>query len=401
MSTQDAAPVGFGTPSSDLSHGIPRAGGPLASRARRRRAGALSLAVLGVVVAPLLAGCGAIGSRDESGGVGGDPGVVGEAPPLADGGGSDGEDAGGDAPAEDRELVITGSLYVTVEDPLDAADEAARIVERAGGRVDGRRESAPRDSGTGGSGDGSNGAEFAPEYSYDGYGGYFSFGAGGGAVLELRIPSARLTETLDELAALGEREELVLSSDDVTFERRDLTARISALESSVTRLLALQDAAADLNDLIALESAISDRQAELESLQAQERYYEDQISLSTITLTLGSEDVAPVDEPDSFWTGLTTGWDALLAFVGGALVVAGVLLPWLIVLGLLALVAWAVLRGARARRARSTAGSEPTGCAQPGSAQPGGAQPGGASATSPAGTAPGGTASSTVSGSDE
>ncbi|MDO8338982.1 MAG: DUF4349 domain-containing protein [Microcella sp.] len=332
------------------------------------------------MAAPLLAGCGAIGARDESSGADGEPGVVGEAPvqdggDLGGGGESGGDGSGddgsgdGDSPAEARELVITGSLYVTVEDPLEAADEAARIVEREGGRVDGRRESAPRDSGSDGSnGGGSGGAgSSGAEYSYDDYGGgYYSFGSGGGAVLELRIPSARLTETLDELEALGEREELVLSSDDVTFERRDLTARISALESSVTRLLALQDAAADLNDLIALESAISDRQAQLESLQAQERYYEDQVSLSTITLTLGSEDVAPIDEPDSFWTGLTTGWDALLAFLGGALVVVGVLLPWLLVLGLLALIAWAVLR-----RARPTGEVRPTDEAQPVSASAG------------------------------
>jgi len=316
-----------------------------------------------VVAAPLLAGCGAIGARDESSGSNGEPGAIGGAPVQdggdlgggeSGGGGADGDGSGGEAPAEDRELVITGSLYVTVEDPLEAADEAAHIVERAGGRVDGRRESAPRASGSDG------GTEYAPEYSYDDYGGgYYSFGDGGGAILELRIPSARLTETLDELEALGEREELVLSSDDVTFERRDLTARISALESSVARLLALQDAAADLDDLIALESAISDRQAQLESLQAQERYYEDQVSLSTITLTLGSEDVAPIDEPDSFWTGLTTGWDALLAFLGGVLVVAGVLLPWLIVLGVLALVAWAILRRLRMRRVNPTGDAQP------------------------------------------
>ncbi|KQV26300.1 DUF4349 domain-containing protein [Yonghaparkia sp. Root332] len=362
MSTQDAAGDPVGTM---RGAGVAARSGPTAdhrSRLRRRGRAALSLAALAVVVAPLLAGCGAIGARDESSGAGGEPGVVGEAP-VQDGGDLGGEESGGgDAPSEDRELVITGSLYVTVEDPLEAADEAARIVERAGGRVDGRRESAPRDAGSGDGTSSGGGTEFAPDYSvdeYGGYSGYYSFGNGGGAVLELRIPSTRLMETLDELEALGEREELVLSSDDVTFERRDLTARISALESSVARLLALQDAAADLDDLIALESAISDRQAELESLQAQERYYEDQVSLSTITLTLGSEDVAPVDEPDSFWSGLATGWDALLAFLGGALVVAGVLLPWLIALGVLALVAWAILRRAWTRRSKATSDAQP------------------------------------------
>ena len=48
-----------------------------------------------------------------------------------------------------------------------------------------------------------------------------------------------------------------------------------------------------------------------------------------------------------------------LAFLGGALVVVGVLLPWLLVLGLLALVAWAVVRRARARRVASTSDAQP------------------------------------------
>jgi len=159
-------------------------------------------------------------------------------------------------------------------------------------------------------------------------------------------------------AVLGVLDDTGITPADLAADLYD-GARVEALRSSITRLLALQGQAGTVEDLIALETAISDRQAQLESLQAQERYYEDQVSLSTITLTLGSEDIAPVDEPDSFWTGLTTGWDALLAFLGGALVVVGVLLPWLLVLGLLALVAWAVVRRARARRVASTSDAQP------------------------------------------
>jgi len=240
-----------------------------------------------------------------------------------------GEDAGGGAggafggelggPDDGREVITTGSLYVTVEAPLEAAAAAARIVERAGGRVDGRRESAPTGGDT------------------------------GGAELVLRIPSSELTEVVDELQQLGESEELVLSASDVTREVRDIDARIGALSSSVDRLLALQGSAATVEELIALETAISDRQAQLESLQSQQRAFADQVSLSTLQLTLGSEQTAPVDEPDTFLSGLQAGWDALLAFLGGALVVLGVLLPWLIVLGVIVLIALLVLRRARRR----------------------------------------------------
>ena len=173
---------------------------------------------------------------------------------------------------------------------------------------------------------------------------------GARAELLLRLPSATLTETLEELRALGEVEELTLQTDDVTREVQDLDARITALRSSVERLLALQDAAATVEDLIDLETAISDRQGQLESLEAQQRYLADQVDLSTLRLTLGSDATAPVDDPDTFLTGLIAGWESLVAVGSGLLVIAGVLLPWLAVLGVLALATLLVVRGARRRR---------------------------------------------------
>lgn len=306
---------------------------PLARSSRTVRTALAALAAL-LVTVPLLAGCSARTESTDSGG--GFPSVGEEAPSVDDGAGG-GDSDGGDG--EGRDVIVSGSLYLTVEDPLDTADEAARIVESAGGRVDGRREYSPS-------------ATHEGVAAYDENGQYLGRFPGGGAVLELRIPSARLTTVLGDLQALGEQEELALSTDDVTVEVRDLEARIAALQASVDRLLALQAQAADLDDLLALETAISDRQGELESLQAQQRYYADQVSLASITLTLGSLDVAPVDEPDSFLTGLATGWDALLGFLGGALVALGVLLPWLALIGVLALIALLVVRRVRRGRAR-------------------------------------------------
>ncbi|MDX2025624.1 DUF4349 domain-containing protein, partial [Microcella sp.] len=166
----------------------------------------------------------------------------------------------------------------------------------------------------------------------------------GGAELVLRIPADRLTATLEKLKALGELEELQLSSTDVTREVQDIDARATALRSSITRLLALQDAAVTVEDLIDLESAISQRQAELESLESQQRYYADQVGLSTLTLTLGSEEVAPVDEPDTFLTGLLAGWQALVTFGSALLVIVGVLLPWLAAFGLIGVIVLVIVR---------------------------------------------------------
>lgn len=336
------------------AHGARRTSATRTTREARTGRGAHATALAApLALLLLLAGCtsAADSAADERGGFGGmdggplpaetfQPGI--EAPTTESGGNSGGgelvDGAGGEGGAGDlvdgsgpgREVITTGSLYVTVGEPLDAAAEAARIAERAGGRVDGRDEYAPRQ------------------------------GDRGGAELVLRIPSAQLTEVIESLQQLGESEELSLSASDVTREVRDVEARIGALTSSVERLLALQGSAGDVEELIALETAISDRQAQLESLQSQQRSLADQVSLSTLRLTLGSEQTAPVDEPDTFLSGLQTGWDALLAFLGGALVAVGVLLPWMLAIGLIVLTALLVLRRARGRHEASRAAAAAT-----------------------------------------
>ncbi len=285
------------------------------------------------LTALLLSGCAAVGSSESASDSGGMPGLG--APESLESeavGGSSGGDLASQTGDDNRAVITSGSLYLTVEAPSEAAADAVAIVEAAGGRVDGRQEFAPRTFGD---------AKDA-----------------GGAELLLRIPADRLTATLEKLKDLGELEELQLSSTDVTREVQDIDARATALRSSITRLLALQDAADTVDDLIDLESAISQRQAELESLESQQRYYADQVGLSTLTLTLGSLEVAPVDEPDTFLTGLLTGWQSLVSFVSGLLVVLGVLLPWLVVFGLFGLVVLVIVRVAVRRSQAAAAMSE-------------------------------------------
>lgn len=287
----------------------------------------LGLAAAAGALALVATGCSAANETSTDMGGGASGGAVGQpAPelPVTDerlGGeelGADGDLAS--APGDGRQVITTGWMYVTVDDPLSAADDAARITEEAGGRVDGRTEYAPRESDA------------------------------GSAELILRIPADDLQPTIDELEALGELEELSLSASDVTREVQDLDARITALDASLTRLLALLAEAQDIDDLIALEATVSDRQGQLESLEAQRRSLGEQVALSTLTLSLGSEAVAPPSEPDTFLDGLARGWDALVAFGSGALVLAGILLPWLLVLALVGGVVWVSVRAARRRR---------------------------------------------------
>jgi len=230
------------------------------------------------------------------------------------------------APSVERQVIVTGSMTVTVDSPADAATDVARIAEASGGRVDARSETAPTD------------------------------GDKGRATLTLRLPSEGLQETLDSIEALGELEQLDLETSDVTTEVADLDARISALEKSLARLRILLGKAKTIADLITLETEITSRQGELESLQSQQRFYADQVDLSTIDLTLISEADAPVDTPDTFLSGLAAGWASFVAFISGLLVVVGALIPWLIFLGILAAAVYYFIKWRIRRRAVGLAG---------------------------------------------
>lgn len=226
--------------------------------------------------------------------------------------------------AAERSVIVTGWASYLVDDPSTAAAAASDVVAEVGGRIDARSEQAP--------------TEYSP----------------GSATLTLRVPADRLDEVLDALAGLGRVQSVSTNAYDVTVEVQDLDARIAALTASIDRLVALQAEATDVDALISLETAISDRQAQLESMQAQQRYYDDQVSMSTLTVDFVSTEVGPEPEPANFWTGMQTGWAALGDFLVGASVVVGVLVPWLIPIAVVVGAIWLAVRARRRRRAAAS-----------------------------------------------
>jgi hypothetical protein len=206
-----------------------------------------------------------------------------------------------------RSQIITGYMTVTVDSPADSAKNAIRIVEGVNGRVDGRQEYAPAN------------------------------GDKGSSQLTLRIPAESLDPTIEKLGELGTVVEVSTTAADVSSLVKDVDARVRSLQASVDRLTALLATATDVDQLVAIESSLTQRQGDLESMLAQQRSLGDQVSLATITLSLISEeDAPPPPAPVTFLTGLETGWAAFVAFIGGAVVVIGVLIPWIVFLGVVA-----------------------------------------------------------------
>ncbi|MET1019194.1 MAG: DUF4349 domain-containing protein [Microterricola sp.] len=278
-----------------------------------------------VLAAMLLAGCssGMTTGTDSGGSM--SEGSVGEIAPMQDGSVQDG--AGGFVSGEvsERAVITTGTVSLTAGDPIGAADDAIKLVTGAGGRIDNRSEQPA--------------TETQPAR----------------ATLVIRVPAEQLNTVLDKIKQLGVVNAVSLNASDVTQQKQDVEARISALQTSVDRLLVLMASAANTADLIAIESALSSRQAELDSLTAQRDYLDDQIDYSTLSVDFVSEGTVAQGDPDTFWDGLLAGWNSLLAFLGGFIVVLGVLLPWLLLLAVIAGIVLAIVLAARRSSRRRAA----------------------------------------------
>ena len=209
------------------------------------------------------------------------------------------------ATASEPDVITTGYLSLTVDSPSEGAEDIAVLVVDAGGRIASRSDYTPVDYGT--------------PSSY----------------IEARIPVEVLDVTLAAIKDLGLVQEVSVNSYDVSLQKVDLDARLEVLEAAQARLAQLLTEAETTSDLIAIETALSERQAELDSLQGQRDYLSDQTLFATINISLTTPEGATATNPDGFLDGLLRGWQSIVVFALGTVVWAGILLPWL---GILAII---------------------------------------------------------------
>lgn len=227
-----------------------------------------------------------------------------------------------DKPAEvevQLAVIRKGNVELRADDVGKAQFEVQKVVDRYSGQV------TSEDTTTGDDG--------SPAYTR----------------MVLRIPSASFNDAIDAIEEAAEFVSTSTGENDVTAKVIDTQTRLAAQRRSIARITVLFDRAESIGDIMRIESELSRRQAELESLQRQANYLKSQTSMSTITVSIDQipPKAAPKEDDDSddagFLTGLSAGWDALTTFAVGLATAFGALLPWLVALGLLgipALLTW-------------------------------------------------------------
>ncbi|MER7590736.1 DUF4349 domain-containing protein [Micromonospora sp. NPDC127501] len=280
-------------------------GAGMDGQAGRRRSALLAATTLAAALA--LTGCGAgdSGAQDTAGKAAEAPAANGgEAGRDAAAGAPEGAGAGApDLQVDQRAIIYTGKMRVQVDNVDSAAREAAAVATQAGGFIGGdQRRSADADA---------------------------------VAELELRVPAAKFTVVVEEIAKLGRQQSRQIDTQDVTEETVDLEARITSQRARVESARRLLSRATSITDLVSLENELGRREADLASLEAKKRRLADLTALSTITVSLAGPAAKDTEEEaeTGFLVGLRGGWKAFVVSMTVLLTVLGALLPWLVALG--------------------------------------------------------------------
>lgn len=232
---------------------------------------------------------------------------------------------------QDRQIIQRATLIVRVPSASEAVKKAESLVVKAGGFV----EASSIEART---------------------------GQKPWARLTLRVPSTKLSATLDELEKLGTRISRNITRDDVTTQLVDMDARLRNLRAQEAALLEIFKRATKIADVMEVQQRLADVRSEIERLDAQRAQMRELVALSTIELTLDESAVglAGSGDPGWFQEGWAAATDALTRFLR-ELALVGV---WLAVFSPFWLpfalwIVWLFVRSARRARSREVMSEPP------------------------------------------
>ncbi|SDS82245.1 DUF4349 domain-containing protein [Actinopolymorpha singaporensis] len=329
------------------------------------------LLLLAAVVALALAGCAGQSAERAGGSAGGGsaskahPAVAPESAGQPDersaaksgtdtgvkAGGAKAQPAGVELSELRRSIVRTATLAIRTKDARAAARRAASLAEGAGGYV-ASQESSSDEVVPGSENPGTPGSRGTTRTSAT------------GVSLVLRVPVADFDQVVGALRELGTVRTDSQQATDVTDQVVDVASRVKSQQRSIDRLRTLLGQAKTVGEVMQVETELASREAELESLQARAAALDGQATLATIRVDFETPPAPGTDDSDhagtGFLAGLRSGWSAFAATGQAVLTALGAAMPFLVFVGLCALVGVPLRRRLRARSARPPAPVEPT-----------------------------------------
>ena len=134
--------------------------------------------------------------------------------------------------------------------------------------------------------------------------------------MTIRIPADRLGEFTAQIEGASNVVNYSESAEDVTLQYVDTESRITALEVEQERLLELLSKADNMSDLLEIEARLTDVRYELESYSSQLRTLENKVSYATVYLYINQVKVYTEVEPQTVWQRIGSGFSENLTDIG-------------------------------------------------------------------------------------
>lgn len=163
--------------------------------------------------------------------------------------------------------------------------------------------------------------------------------------LQVRIPSDKFDSFLATVSSFaGRLDSRYINTQDVTEEFIDIEARLSAKKELEVRYLELLKQARTVEDMVAIETQLSQVRSEIESIEGRLKYLQNRVSYAS----LGINFYQPKAEGFGFWDkvgdGWGNGWNKFLGFM------VWLVTLWPFVLLIAILIAFVKIRKAKKRK---------------------------------------------------
>lgn len=231
------------------------------------------------------------------------------------------------APNTGQLIIYTADLQITAGNVGTATTRAKQIVGAAGGYVSDENDTN-------------------------------SPGSPPSGAITFKVPVAQYPAVLGQLGSrLGSKVSLTQQAQDVTEQVADVNSRVQSAEATLASFRTLLTRATGVGDILNIEQQISQRESDLESLEAKQKALSHETSFATITLDLNGHltPAKPKTHRHGFTGGLASGWHAFTAAVGGIALALGWTIPFAVLVALIAVPTWRLRR--RFRRSPDPSGS--------------------------------------------
>ena len=247
-----------------------------------------------------------------------------------------GEASTAEAELTDRKLIKTVELDAETEDLDELLGTLTQQVNQLGGYVENQRV-----------------------YNGSAYSKYRSRSAS----MTIRIPAEKLDAFVNHVEGSTNIVSRYSYIDDVTLTYVATESRVNALVAEEQRLLELLSQAETMSDLLEVEARLTDVRYELESVTSRLNVLKNQVSYSTVNLSIDEVvEYTPVEE-ETFWQRISGGFMDSLKGIGDGVVEVTVFvlanLPYLVLLAVCAVaVIFLAKRNIRRKKAKKAENNE-------------------------------------------